>query len=173
MRAKSLSYTAECMGQNRTFRRSECFYFTVQFRPRVLEGWAEFDFRVSSCLWGSQWVVRSRRYPWPTSMLISHRLRQMGPVCQFQWMPQLSDSFSRAKSSDLNILRRVPCGTEHSIFVTFPVIRKWWKILFHIKNVCFSEVSRATMATLAETASLGCIIKTCIIRAFSLSLPSN
>lgn len=36
LRAKSLSYIAECMRfVNRTFRHSECFYFTVQFRPRT------------------------------------------------------------------------------------------------------------------------------------------
>lgn len=83
-----------------------------------------------------------------------------------------SSHFLGQNHQDLNILRWLPCGTEHPISLTFPVIRKWWKIIFHIKAPVFLR-TRATMATLAETASLGCIIKAWILRAFSLSLPSN
>ena len=92
LRVKSLSYTAECMRfVNMTFRHSECFYFTVQFWP-CPSGRMSWSLTLGSqaTFWGSQWARCLTKVPTANLMLIPHLLRQMGRVCQFQWMPQLT-----------------------------------------------------------------------------------
>ena len=133
----------------------------------------EFDFRVSSCLLGLTVSVLTHEGTHGQRHAHISSAQTDGSCLPIPMNASVNSAhFLGQNHQDLNILWRVPCGTEHPIFVTFPVIRKWWKILFHIKTFAFLR-TRATMATLAQTASLGWIIKTCIIRAFSLSLPSN
>lgn len=166
---KSLSHTADCLGfVNRIFRHSKkifLFYHPVPamcWRPKL-----EFDFRVPQWVYRLTKDIHGQRHT-PTSSVQTD-----GSCLPIQMNGSVnSPHFLGQNHQDWNIFYWLSCGTEHPISLTFPVMRKWWKMIFHIKISAFLRM-RATIVTSADMSRLGYIIKAWLTGAISLSLPSN